>query len=65
MNQRAWTLFLLFLLVAATPAFADLAKAASTTLEGAVYLPVSLVKFVGGAFWTVGEAVTLPFRVIF
>ncbi len=65
MNKRTWLLFLLLLLVAAVPAFADLAKAASTTVEGVVGLPVSLVKLVGGVLWTVGEVIVLPFHALF
>ncbi len=64
MNQRTWILFLLLLLVAATPVFADLAQATSTTVEGAVGLPTSLVKLVGGLVWTVGEVIILPFRAL-
>ena len=65
MNKRMLLLLFLFLLAASVPAFASLEEAASTTAEGAINLPLSLVKLVGGAVWTVGEVIALPFRIIF
>ena len=65
MKQRTWAILFLLVFLAAAPAFADLGQAITTTGEGAVGLPVSLVKLVGGLLWTVGEVITLPFRMIF
>ena len=65
MNQRTAVLVLLICIFAATPVFADLANATTTTVEGAVGLPTSLVKLVGGLVWTVGEVIILPFKLLF
>ena len=65
MNKRTLLILSILILLAATPVFAELEQAVSTTVEGAVGLPVSLVKLVGGLVWTVGEVIAFPFRLIF
>lgn len=57
--------FLLVFAACAGSVFADVAQAVATTTEGAVEFPVGLVKLVGGAAWTIGEVIILPFRVLF
>lgn len=46
-------------------AFANIDQAVGTVVEGAVEFPTGLVKLVGGLVWTIGEAIALPFRLIF
>ncbi len=54
-----------FLLAAGHLAHATLDQAVATTGEGAVGLPVSLLKLVGGLVWTIGEVLIFPFKVLF
>ena len=53
------------LLALAGQAEASVAAAAQTLSEGAVEFPLGLVKLVGGAVWTIGEVIILPFRILF
>ncbi len=64
-NKFMALVILAAVLFAAAPAFADIDQALATTGEGAVEFPMGLVKLVGGLVWTIGEAIALPFRLIF
>lgn len=55
-------LLLVLAVIASLPAWANIDEAGVTVVEGAVGLPVSLVKLVGGALWFVGELIALPFK---
>ena len=65
MNKKVWVLAMISVVFFAAPAFADIDQAVATVAEGAVEFPVGLVKLVGGLVWTIGEAIALPFRMIF
>lgn len=65
MKTKVWFLVLAAMLICAAPAFADIDQALVTLGEGLVEFPVGLVKIVGGIVWTVGEAIALPFRMLF
>lgn len=67
MKKMYWVMAaaLFLILTATTPLYATLDQALTTTGEGAVGLPVSLVKLVGGLVWTIGEVIALPFKMIF
>jgi|GEM_PF-1399363 len=56
--------FAVMFLTASASAYASLDQATGTLVEGAVGLPVSIVKLVGGLVWTVGEVIILPFTLL-
>lgn len=57
-------LFLAAILLTASPVWASVGEASATVVDGAVNLPLSLVKLVGGVVWLVGEVLILPFRLL-
>lgn len=65
MKNKILLMTVIAMILLAAPAFADIDQSVATMVEGAVEFPVSLVKLVGGLVWTVGEAIALPFRLIF
>ncbi len=52
------------LMVAAIPAYAAIPQTITMIGEGAVGLPVSLLKLVGGTLKLVGEVLIFPFTLI-
>ena len=64
--KKYTVLFLAAVLLTAMtmPAWASLAEATATLVEGAVGLPTSLVKLVGGILLTVGEVIIFPFTAV-
>ena len=61
-SWAVWFIFLL-LLVAAVPVYAGMGNTIALVGQGAVELPISVLKIVGGTFKLVGETLTLPFRI--
>lgn len=63
-KHLAGAIIMWMFLFAPACAQAEVIQTVTDTTKAAVLVPVNLVKFVGGAFKTVGEVLLLPFRVL-
>jgi hypothetical protein len=62
MTYRLILFAILLVAAASLPAYAGIGDTLGLIAEGAVQLPVSLVKIIGGTFKLIGDVLTFPFR---